>query len=90
MSSQRMAVPKFEILRADNNDFWEIQNSCPVKQEILRVVEESGLNETGGILIGKVNRPRRVIHVTKALPAPPDSQSTAYRLSQVLKMCQMW
>ena len=76
--SQRTVVPKFEILRADNNDFWEIRIAGPVKQEILRVVEESGLNETGGILIGKVNRPRRVIHVTKALPPPPDSQSTRY------------
>ena len=77
MSSQRMAVPKFEILRADNDGSWEIRIANPAKQEILRLTEESGLNETGGILIGKVNRARRVIHVTKALPAPPDSQSTA-------------
>ena len=76
MSSQRIPVPKFRKLQADNDATWEIRIADPVIKAIQIAAEESGVNETGGILIGKVNQAHKVVHVTKVLPPSSDSQST--------------
>ena len=76
MSTQRIPVPRFQKHQADNDATWEIRIADPVRNAILRAAEESGVNETGGILIGKVNQAHKVVHVTKVLPPSSDSQST--------------
>lgn len=78
VSTLPIAIPKVEILTAHNDPLWEIRVGDQVKQEILRLVADSGRNETGGILIGRTDFARKLIHVTRALPPPPDSQSTPY------------
>lgn len=76
MSTQRIPIPQFQNLQAENDATWEIRIADPVRQAILMAVEESGANETGGILIGKANMAHKVVHVTKVLPPSSDSQST--------------
>ncbi len=82
---QQMSVPTVEVLRAENNEQWEIRVTEPVKREILRSVAESAPNETGGILIGDVNPIHKVVYVTKVLPPPPDSRSTPYMFVRGIK-----
>ena len=48
MSSQRIPVPKFRKLQADNDATWEIRIADPVIKAIQIAAEESGVNETGG------------------------------------------
>lgn len=78
ISNLQIPIPKVEVLHAHNDQSWEIRVADQVKQQILGLVAESGRNETGGILIGRADSARKLIHVTKALPPPPDSQSTPY------------
>ncbi len=78
VSRQQISVPTFHVLQADNDDTWQIRVTERVKKEILKSVAESAPNETGGILMGNVNPVRKVVHVTKVLPPPPDSRSTPY------------
>ena len=78
MSTQHIPVPRFQKHRADNDTTWEIRIADPVRNAILRAAEESGVNETGGILIGKVNQAHKVVHVTKVLPPSSDSLSTPH------------
>lgn len=62
-------------------DFGEIRVSisADVVAEMRRLRKRDDPNETGGVLLGSVDLERRVVHVVKALPAPPDSrQSPTY------------
>jgi len=39
---------------------------------------ENKPNETGGLFIGRINAKRKIIYITRVLPAPPDSESSPY------------
>lgn len=52
---------------------WRVTASRSVLNAIRQWRDRSAPAETGGILLGTVDLERRVLHVTGALPAPPDS-----------------
>jgi len=42
-------------------------------------MQEYRPSETGGITLGRINRNRRILYVTEALPPPPDSKHSPTR-----------
>jgi hypothetical protein len=78
ISSLKIEVPKFLVIHPHTAPDWEVRITEGARQTIDELVRQAGQNETGGVLIGRMNPIRKTIHVTKALPPPPDSQSTPY------------
>ena len=52
---------------------WEIRTSDLVLSELKKERRKKLPNETGGVLLGKINHGKRIIHVSRFLPSPPDS-----------------
>jgi hypothetical protein len=48
-----------------------------VLNDLNRLAAEAGSTETGGILVGRVNRQTKMFYVCEAWPAPPDSEKSA-------------
>ncbi len=74
-NSQSLQVGPVTKLTARNDPEWEIRFRYGLDQEMKRLLRLAAPNETGGLLIGLVNLKRRIIYVTRVLPAPPDSKS---------------
>jgi hypothetical protein len=61
-----------------NDPKWQIRLQYGLDKQMKQLLNKSFPNETGGILIGLVNFNRRIIYVTRVLPAPPDSTEHPY------------
>jgi hypothetical protein len=77
-SAERFVVPALTVLRARNAHEWQIRMRAGLATTMMDLLACHAPDETGGLLIGLVNLKRRIIHVTRILPAPPDSQSSPY------------
>ncbi len=53
---------------------WEIRTSELTFSSLSEIRKERLPNETGGILLGKMNHERKIIHISHFLPSPPDSK----------------
>jgi|GEM_PF-5995966 len=56
---------------------WRAFVLTSVIDELKRFALEAGTTETGGILVGRVNRQSKMFYVCDAWPAPPDSKRYA-------------
>lgn len=56
---------------------WNAFVLSSVIEDLNRLAAEAGITETGGILVGRVNRQTRTFYVCEAWPAPPDSEQSA-------------
>ncbi len=59
------------------SEAWLVQMTDEVESALNRAVQKAGSVETGGILIGQIDRQRLVIYVTEVWQAPPDSDASA-------------
>ncbi|MBO0360833.1 ThiF family adenylyltransferase [Hymenobacter sp. BT186] len=76
LNTERILVPKREVLTALNDSSWQIR-LCPKATKAVRLaLRKAYPNETGGVFIGQVNYKTKVIHVVDAVLAPPDSRAT--------------
>ena len=57
-------------------DDWRVTVPPQALSSIASHADAAGDNETGGVLVGELDRQRRVLHVTEAWPAPPDSEAS--------------
>lgn len=62
---------------ADAAGGWNAFVLTSVIDDLNRLAQEAGAVETGGILVGRVNRQTKVFYVCEAWPAPPDSERSA-------------
>jgi proteasome lid subunit RPN8/RPN11 len=70
-------LPVISLL-ARNYPTWEVRLRYGLEQEMKKLLLQAKPNETGGLLIGMVNLKRRIIYITRILPAPPDSKGSPY------------
>lgn len=62
------------VISTQTDSEWQIDILQEVGAEIEEAVKLAGKNETGGYLLGRVNRSMRRITIGAQLPAPPDSK----------------
>jgi len=75
--SKSLQVEPFTILRAINNESWEIRFKSGILKNVKR---EMGLRmpyETGGVFIGCINHKTKTIHVIDIIYAPADSRTNS-------------
>ena len=77
-SSRAINVFPFTKLKTKNNAEWEVRLKYGIEKEMKWLLRQASPNETGGLLIGLINRNRRIIYVTRILHAPPDSKGSPY------------
>jgi len=75
---QQFDVSPMVIITARNDPSWLVRLKYGLDRNLKHLLQEASPNETGGLLIGLVNFKRRIIYVTRILPAPPDSISSPY------------
>ena len=90
VGSVTTVVKQFDVLpmtvvRAQNNPNWQIRLSYKSKTKLRKLFTQASPNETGGLLIGMVNHNRRIIYITRVLPAPPDSKSYPYAFTRGIR-----
>lgn len=57
---------------------WRIYVSSHVRDRINALRRQRLPNETGGVLVGNFDRPRKAIYVVDVIPSPADSQERPY------------
>lgn len=62
----------------DNDQGWKLRISKDNIDLMKCKLKENGSNETGGLLIGRVDRKREIIYVTRIIDAPDDSVKKPY------------
>lgn len=75
---QQFDIPPMTVIEARNNPDWQVRLGYGLETKLKKLFRQARPNETGGLLIGIVNFKRRIIYVTRVLPAPPDSESYPY------------
>lgn len=79
----RCTVQSYEILptyviMGENNKQWQIRVKDAVRNQLMQYLHQSDQNETGGLLIGQINSKKKIVYITRILPAPPDSTCGPY------------
>jgi len=69
-------VPEVTTVRENG---WEIRVAGQAVSKMEQLMKEYRPCETGGITLGRIDRNRRVLYVTKALSPPPDSKHSPTR-----------
>lgn len=75
LSDARHGWSEWEVPPVDISETgdWQVRVSSVASKEMERLMHEQAPNETGGILLGQLDHNRRIIYVTQARSAPPDS-----------------
>ena len=71
-------IPQTIVMGCRNSPDWKVRIHSGIDKELKQLLEESKPNETGGFLIGLINKNRKTIYITRILRAPPDSISSPY------------
>jgi hypothetical protein len=84
------AVRQFEvqpmtIIPACNDAAWQVRLKYGLESQLLDQLKAASPSETGGILIGSINSRKKLIVITRVLPAPPDSKSSPYAFVRGVK-----
>jgi hypothetical protein len=76
--SESVKYNPLEVLKVKNLKGWEIRMKDGLSEEIFIQLRKNTPNETGGLLIGKIDALKKTIYVTRVLEAPQDSIKTPY------------
>lgn len=74
ISIQTYEIPPVLIFQDDHYPKWQIRVKSGIKEELLELLHNAGKNETGGILLGHIDQQKKIVYITRILPAPPDSK----------------
>lgn len=75
---QHIDVSAITIISARNDPTWQVRLKHGLLEKMRELLYLAMPDETGGLLIGLVNFKRKIIYVTRILPAPPDSKGSPY------------
>jgi proteasome lid subunit RPN8/RPN11 len=78
IATEELCIGEVNNLRFDNNSSWRLRIRSEVEKEIKEDLKRNLPNETGGLLIGKVDSKRKIIYVTRFTKAPADSVKKPY------------
>ena len=65
-----------DIVQSENDQYWQIRLKNGIKEQLHDEFRRAMPNETGGLLIGRINQKAKIIYVTSFLKAPQDSTSS--------------
>ncbi len=71
-------VAPVQVLIPLNTPNWTVRLSHSASSDMQAQMAAALPNETGGLLVGFIHYKRKIIYVTRALPAPPDSAGFPY------------
>ncbi len=66
------------VVRCDNQPDWQMRLRSSLREKLIQELDHNKPNETGGILIGKIDRAKKIIYVTDIITAPADSKKSPY------------
>ena len=75
-SAQQFEVKPVTIVQSENDCSWQVRMKEKVDKDLHNEFNQAIPNETGGLLIGKINQKAKIIYITDFLRAPPDSISS--------------
>lgn len=75
---QQHKVNPFDVIKMRNDSEWVVRMKSGLKEEMFCALRKDFPNETGGLLLGRLNPKTKVVHITRILPAPPDSKKLPY------------
>jgi proteasome lid subunit RPN8/RPN11 len=75
-ATRTFTIPPVRIINSSNADGWTVRISSEASERITIELKQAGVRETGGLLLGLVNKKRKTIYVTRALPASSDSSGS--------------
>ncbi|MDD3490245.1 MAG: ThiF family adenylyltransferase [Paludibacter sp.] len=78
ITTEILNIEEFHNLRFANDSNWRLRIRGEVVNEIKKDLISNIPNETGGLLIGKIDSKRKVIYVTRFTKAPSDSIKKPY------------
>lgn len=75
---EKICVGEVLDLKFRNDSNWRVRIPKFVQNYLLKELEKNKPNETGGLLIGKVDVLRKIIYITRFTKAPSDSVKKPY------------
>lgn len=75
---EHIDILSMTIIDSRNDSSWQVRLKNGLIEKMKELLHRAKPNETGGLLIGMVNFKRKIIYVTRMLPASPDSVSSPY------------
>lgn len=66
-----------EVFSSRNKSDWQVRFAAGILDELRQKMGDASPHEIGGVLVGCANHKTKTIHVTRSLPAPPDSRADA-------------
>lgn len=78
-------IEKYKTLPNGDTSGWKFRIKESLVNELTQKTISAAPNETGGILIGRINLRRKTVHITRVLDAPPDSEGYPYSFKMGVK-----
>jgi integrative and conjugative element protein (TIGR02256 family) len=78
MSTESIIVGKVLELKFRNDSNWRVRIQEDLSSALFKELEDNKPNETGGLLIGKVDAQRKIIYITRFTKASSDSVKKPY------------
>jgi integrative and conjugative element protein (TIGR02256 family) len=78
MLTERIIVGKVLELKFRNDSNWRVRIQEQISNALFKELEANKPNETGGLLIGKIDALRKIIYITRFTKAPSDSVKKPY------------
>ncbi|MCB2196971.1 MAG: Mov34/MPN/PAD-1 family protein [Bacteroidetes bacterium] len=78
LTSKRIQINEVNDLRFKNDSDWRLRIGDEISKSLFKELKNNKPNETGGLLIGKVDVKRKIIYVTRFTKAPSDSIKKPY------------
>jgi hypothetical protein len=78
MSTLNLQIGEIYALRFNNNSDWTIRIQSEAAKGIQSELIKNLPNETGGLLVGKLDAKRKIVYVTRFIAAPDDSVKMPY------------
>lgn len=74
--SVEKTIAPVDVVTARNDPQWAVRFAGGLVEQMKVALRRARPSETGGLLVGMINRKRRIIYVTRLLDAPQDSEGT--------------
>lgn len=75
-SAYQFEVKPVTIIQPENDRNWQVRMKEQVDKDLHNEFNQAVPNETGGLLIGKINQKAKIIYITDLVKAPLDSASS--------------
>ncbi len=85
MVTEQSQIRPVVVAKCDNRPDWQMRFRNSLTEKLMDELENNKPNETGGILIGRIDRAKKIIYVTDVITAPEDSKKSPYLFTRGVK-----